>query len=724
MRSVVVLAAAFVGCGDNVVPHMASTTCLPDCANTAVRTYDAVAYDLHGDWDWNGNLLTASEDITLDTTASGAIIQLDAAVSVTRVHADAADLPFVLDTSAHTLVVDVTSTGIGSTTKLTVEYTAGSDGTTAQVTDTSLIVSSSTANDPVQSRVVYTDSEPDRAVYWLVTKLDPSDRALWSIDLAIDPDEDVIANGTRVSDTMSGGKRIVSYALDKPIPPYLMAFAAGELEHTDRAAGGGLVPLSVWYRKGLVIDPNTTLDAVASAMTTFNTLIMPYPWDTYSVVLLPYGGGMENATITFNNETSGQGTGDFVLNAHELSHHWFGDWVTMATYDDVWFKEGMATVLESEAERAHRDRSGMGRLWGTDYGFSPDDAVVDMSLHGLDKYTSGPYERAGWLITQIRATVGEDAFWSGLRAMLAAHAVGSVTGEQFIRSFQPALDEATVQKLLAALPKKTAPALAVASSNVTGGTQLTLTLTDSPAQVIVPIDLAVVDAAGNTNPYQLTPAAPIMLTVPVGGYLAADERDVHPPWYSDFGQGFQTYLMAADLFAPTAPAASPVLAAFASRSAAQQEKASDLGLLPIATPGDLAAYLATLDSDNARNSAVAAACGMAGTDTAWLTAVEPFLETPFKPAFDEELLACPSTYAIATLEPELMAALADGGAAANARIEYLLSFNYGVDNSHVLSLVETSASSLLLRELANERQQQNLHGARDRNRSHVRAFVR
>src|SRR5439155_12267058 len=101
------------------------------------------------------------------------------------------------------------------------------------------------------------------------------------------------------------GGRLVRYEMDRPLPTYLMAFAAGQLEHHDRA--GGRVPLSVWYRRGLVLDPAATLDVVAGVMATYEGLIGPYPWDRYSVVLLPqFGGGMENATITFNIETSGQ----------------------------------------------------------------------------------------------------------------------------------------------------------------------------------------------------------------------------------------------------------------------------------------------------------------------------------------------------------------------------------------------------------------------------------
>ena len=707
-----VLGGAASGCGDNLDGNARPpASCVPGCAGA--RTYDAVAYALHASFDWDAQQLTASEDLTLDTTASGPIVELDAAVAVTNVHAGPQDLAYAVDATAHTLVVDLTPLAGAAASTFTVDYTAAPA--------TSLIATTSTADDPVRSRVVYTDSEPDRALYWLVTNLDPADRALWSVAITVDAGEDVIANGTRTSDTQVEGRRVVAYALDKPIPAYLMAFAAGQLDHTDR---GGPVPLSVWYRHGLVLDPDVTLDEVADAMATFDAAIMPYPWDTYSVVLLPYGGGMENATITFNNETSGQGPGDFVLNAHELAHHWFGDWVTMHGFDDVWFKEGMATVLESEAERARRDRQGTGRLWGTDYGYRPTDAVVDDSLHGLDKYTSGPYERAGWMITQIRATVGEDAFWAGLRALLATHAVGSATGEQFIRSFQPALDEAAVQRLLAALPQKTPPTLAVTTAAAGADVQVTLTLADPSALMLAPLDFAVVDAAGAAVTSQLTASAPLVVMVPAGGYLGADERDVHPPWYYDFGV-VTNYRAVGALFAPPATAAAAVLAAFESRSAAQQEKASELDLLPLATPDQLAGYLAALDSDVARNRAVIAACATASqtSNPAWLTAAKPALEAPARLEFDERFTACDPAYAMQTLEPELVAALADGSPPALARLEYLMSFDYGADTATVIGNVATTAPTLRLREIARQRLADTAPHAAHRPppRSHLRA---
>ncbi len=58
------------------------------------------------------------------------------------------------------------------------------------------------------------------------------------------------------------------------------------------------------------------------------------------------------------------GVGDLKLAAHELAHQWVGDLVTVETWDDLWIKEGMTTLLEYEAARDHIDAIGAGTLNG------------------------------------------------------------------------------------------------------------------------------------------------------------------------------------------------------------------------------------------------------------------------------------------------------------------------------------------------------------------------
>lgn len=679
----VVIALALGACGDNL-----QGTCLPDC--TGDRSYDALSYHLQARFDWGAtHAMTASEDISI--VAPAPVVELDARVEISRVHAGATELAFTADAESGRLRVDLSPLSPGTDpVSFTVDFTA--------LPSSALLVGGPRDDDPVRGTVLFTDSEPDRGLAWLVAKHDPSDRARWSIDLDLPGELDAVANGTRVSDEASAIGHVVSYAMPQELPTYLMAFAAGDLVHADRSTGH--IPLAIWHRRGLAIDPDLNLDAVADAMATFEALVGPYPFDSYSVVLAPgYGGGMENATITFNAESSGVGNVGFVLNAHELAHHWFGDWVTMRTYDDVWVKEGMATLLEAEAQRSQRDQgTSVHRLFGGDHSFRSGDAVVDAALHGLDKYTTGPYERAAWMITQVRSLVGEDAFWGSLRRFLADHALDSATGEEFVRAFAPALDDARIQQWLAALPSHDSPGISAHSTATTGGTQLVLGLTDPGHTLLAPIEISVLAAGGVATEAALSPAAPLTVLVPTGGYLAADERDVHASW----GVSFE--IASADEAAVSAlslPSSASAIDAWGARSAARQERTLDDAGLP---PADVTAIVAMLDSTRARRSAVFAGCaslanlGLAEA-AALRTALGPLIANPAVPTYTSTYAACGAELAQG-LAGELASLTTAVTPATSGRLDYLLSFDYGDSTLALISHVAATAPTLGLRDRA------------------------
>jgi aminopeptidase N len=691
--AVTMMLGAVAACGDDGTSGP-PPSCLPDCP--ASRDYDAVAYHLEARFDAAAKLLRAEETITLQAL-SGPIVELDAEVDVSEVRGGGQRLAFARDPDERRLWVDLgplTAADTPVPISFTVTYTAGlSDA---------LVYAGPRDDDPVASTVLYTDSEPDRGLRWLVAKHDPADRARFSVELTVAPSDDVISNGARVKDELTGGARVVGYQLAPPIPTYLMAFAAGPLEHTDRTTGR--VPLSLWYRRGLVLDPAATLDAVADAMATFEDRLGPYPFERYSVVLLPqFGGGMENATITFNSELSSQGVVSFSLNAHELAHQWFGDQVTMRTYDDLWTKEGMATFLQVEADRARRDRAGVGRSFGSDFLFLSSSAVVDPSLTGLAKYTDGPYDRAAWVITQIRRRVGDEAFWAGLRKVLADHALDSVDSEGFVRAFAPALDEATITRILASLRAKVLPRVALTTTATGGALDGTLALDDPDAVLIAPIELAVIDAAGVGTSLTVG-TTPTPFTVPVGGYVAPDERGVHPSWSRTFGTVGADFGRLNQRYAPLVTSAGPAMTSFLARSPVHQERGI-LGMT-LPPPADLRATYDALDSLNAQEALLTWTCNrlpnLDGAEAAGtVAAVESALRAPPLVRYNLGYLRCPIDLATRLFGAELTAAVAAPTAANAARLEYLISYDYGTaTNLAQIGRLATTAPTLRLRERA------------------------
>jgi hypothetical protein len=602
-----------------------------------------------------------------------------------RVHAGGRDLPFTADPAAQLLAIDLAALSpTGSPVGFTIDYQAATSG--------ALVASSSRDADPVGSRVVFTSSEPVRGVSWLPGNHRPADRARFAVEVTVAEDEDVVSNGARVRDELQREGRVIRYEMNDPIPTYIMAFAAGQIVHSDRA---GAVPLSVWYRRGLAIDPAKILDVVADAMATFEHLLVPYPFERYSVVLVPgLGGGMENATITFADELSGQGNVAFNLHAHELAHHWFGDYVTVESFDDLWIKEGLATLLAAEADRARRDGEHTGRLLGRDFRFNSKDKIRDLDLPLYDRYTSGPYTRAAWLLTQIRARVGDDAFWGTLREVLAEHALGHIDSERFLESFAPELDAATIAKAVAALGRQEVPAIAIGEN----GAAVSFTVSDPGEVLIAPLTVTPIQADGSPGPETtLTPDRAVSVTIPSGGYLALDEREAHIEWTDSFD--VIGYDALAPFLAPAAPGVT--MNAFLSRSAAQQERAlwSSLRLTDAAA---LAGFYAGLDSTVAKRYAELDACrNVQANLPGWVEELPAILRSPSLSRFSTSYSACGVTLATATFGAELVALAAAPSAANAPRLAYLMSFDYGAQATFAsLSLLAASAPSLQLRELA------------------------
>ena len=490
------------------------------------RPYDVVEYSLKGHYDWSRSRLMANVTITLEREAGVRTIELDSVVTqVSKVAlATGEDLPFTVNAAAQNLTFDLPATMTGSTVVVRIDYEVMA-GSQADERRRNLNLILPRLGDPVQSRVIYTRSEPRGAHAWMPCNDRPADGARFSIELTMPSMERMISNGRLLRDDVVGAERTMAYRTDKPQPTYLMAFAQGDFVTATRQHGS--LPVSVWARRGLQVAWDSILDETVREIALFEKLLTPYPYEKYVIVLLPeFGGGMEHASITFNEElrSSQPLRGDFALMAHELGHHWFGDYITVKHWDDLWVKEGMATLLSAEAMRTFEDEKQTGLLMGEIFGVRNGDAVRDPALAPEAKYTSGPYGRAAWLYTQIRSMIGEKAFWGALRSVLLAHEYSAVTSEDVLEAFRPYLGEARYAKTLASLSAHEFPQLQVSVVDDV----LTLTLEDKENALLSPLEIVTVGAAGQQSRQALVAGASVSLTRQPGMLVSLDPRDVHP----------------------------------------------------------------------------------------------------------------------------------------------------------------------------------------------------
>jgi len=438
----------------------------------------------------------------------------------------------------------------------------------------------------------------------------------------------------------------MAYETSYPLPTYLMAFAIGNLE-AERAVGPHRLPLAIWHRKGVPGDYRGTLRQLDGAIRHFEALIgVPYPFEGYSVVLVPdFLGGEEHAGITFQAEelcAQPEGFNDVLIEYHELAHQWFGDLVTVESWDDLWIKEGLATLLENEGTRAQLDRDSRRPFDGDRRSIQPGLPILKPAwVPPEQRYDSATYDRAAWLLSQIRAAVGETTFWSTLRRMLSTHAYRTINTRQFLDAFAPALGPTRSAQVQGALTAVSLPSVTVQA--VEGGARVTVS--DPELTLIEPLSAEWIRADGSVETVTLRAGVPQdLVRRSADDLLVLDPPDLHPRWWMLLAddESWQAYTEALTPLRIPSPAALPH---FTDRIGGVAQTIELLeGALPNLQPSRFQSFLDQLDSDAARATAVARACVVAereGPGSAWLPVLKTVIQTePFYIGMD----LAPSTY--------------------------------------------------------------------------------
>jgi aminopeptidase N len=251
------------------------------------------------------------------------------------------------------------------------------------------------------------------------------------------------------------------FAATEPISTYLIAFAAGPWTVITRDAvvrpHGPTVPTSLWVRasRAREVDADSLIAANTRALRWLGDWFgIDYPFKKYEFLLAPAFpfGGMEHPGAVFYNEesfiyreppTANQLLGRQATIYHEVAHQWFGDYMTMQWFDDLWLKEGFATYMAAKMQAATDSAA---QPWKSFYlrnkpvAYSTDatrgTTPVWQALANLDQAKSnyGPivYNKAPSILRQLDFYVGEQAFQRGVRSFLAAHRYGNATWRELL----------------------------------------------------------------------------------------------------------------------------------------------------------------------------------------------------------------------------------------------------------------------------------------------------
>ncbi len=239
---------------------------------------------------------------------------------------------------------------------------------------------------------------------------------------------------------------------------YLVAFAVGDFQRATTKTTHG-VEVNVYATKAHSAESLTwALEHAAKTIDFFDDYFgVPYPLPKSDHVALPdfSSGAMENwGLVTYREvalladpRTVTLGGKEYISEvvAHELSHQWFGNLVTMKWWDNLWLNESFATVMEYlAADALHPDW----KLW---FDFVTSEGVMALRRDCIDGVqpvqvgVSHPdeinslfdgaivYAKGGRLLRMMHVWIGDEAFRAGLKSYFTTFAYANTTGDDLWR---------------------------------------------------------------------------------------------------------------------------------------------------------------------------------------------------------------------------------------------------------------------------------------------------
>ncbi len=271
---------------------------------------------------------------------------------------------------------------------------------------------------------------------------------------------------------------------------YLLAFVIGELHKKSARTKSG-VEVNVWATPAQ--NENTldfALDIATRSIDFYDEYFgVKYPLPKSDHVALPdfSSGAMENwGLITYREsclladpELTPESSRRFIATviAHELSHQWFGNLVTMQWWNDLWLNESFANMMEYVAIDALHPEW---RMWED---FATNEVTAALRRDSLDGVQSVQadvnhpdeistlfdpaivYAKGGRLLVMVRKLIGEEAFRAGLKSYFEKFAYKNTVGNDLWQELESASGQPIVNLMNAWISQPGIPVVSVSNSH-------------------------------------------------------------------------------------------------------------------------------------------------------------------------------------------------------------------------------------------------------------------
>jgi aminopeptidase N len=295
----------------------------------------------------------------------------------------------------------------------------------------------------------YSFVEPEDARYWWPCWDKPADKATLDVYATVPDTNSCWSNGLLLSVTpATPGFQTYHWQETHPVATYLVAITVGKFFTFNQTAG--TLPIVSCAFPDDSTKAKADFQNMPAMINLYSTLYSPYPFDKYGQIAVdPFSaGGMEHQTMTTLRRQLLRGDRFYeYVWAHELTHQWWGDWVTCVDFRDIWLNEGFATYgeaawVENNYSTAKYD-SAIAGYFGSSLNA---DASVRYAIYDPPPgYTFGAtiYKKGGSVLHMLRRIIGDSAFYAGLHLYGSRFAYGTAT----TREFETAMEDASGMEL-------------------------------------------------------------------------------------------------------------------------------------------------------------------------------------------------------------------------------------------------------------------------------------
>lgn len=298
---------------------------------------------------------------------------------------------------------------------------------------------------------------PERASTFFPCFDQPNIKGRYLLDVRAPEGWKVLSGAPIETSTVEGERVHHRFAESDPMSSYLFSLVVGKFE--SRMENPGIFDMTFLFREKDSSKLRSSIPMIYDLHQRSIDYLKGYteyefPFQKLDFVAIPgfqYGGMEHVGAIQYNQSTlfldesatERQLLGRAKLIAHETSHMWFGDLVTMDWFDDVWMKEVFANFMADKIinptfpEFNHSLQfmtSHYPSAYGEDRsrGSNPIRQPLENLKNAGSLYGGIIYNKAPIMMRQLETSLGETTFRKGIREYISKFAYGNANWEELV----------------------------------------------------------------------------------------------------------------------------------------------------------------------------------------------------------------------------------------------------------------------------------------------------